>query len=107
MNRTSFGGGIAGLFTTVYPELIESLIAICPAMKTPIVTELSKRLMNGDYGALIPEDATQFTHLIELLTCQKVPFPRIIMQSLLEASYPEKKKVFLRKRKKLFIYKKQ
>lgn len=47
-------GAIAALFTSTYPECVENLILLCPAVKTPIPTITFQSVLNGDANILVP-----------------------------------------------------
>ena len=92
----SYGGAVAGLFAHDYPEIIENLVLLCPAMKTPIPTNATKKLMDGDYTSLIPQNGKQLANTLKLISVRfKVKYlPSKIMDSYINLSYtPQKRKL--------------
>lgn len=93
----SFGGAIAALFTHYYPENVQNLALLCPAIKTPILTETCKKLMNGQFDLLIPENGEQFITMIGLLCNKTQYYPQRIMQSFVNINFHPERQSLLKK----------
>ena len=81
----SFGGAVSMLFAHLYPELVENLLLLCPAIKTPIYTDAFKSLSNGDYSCLIPmsgDDLKSIAQLVSNKSRSSKFFPKKIMNSV-------------------------
>lgn len=93
----SFGGAVAALFAHTYPELVQNLALLCPAIKTPILTETCQQLIQGKYELLIPKNGEEFTTMIKLLTHKSMFFPYKIMQSYVNINFHLERQVLLKK----------
>ena len=94
----SFGGAVAALFTAMYPECVENLALLCPAIKTPIITDTCQELLNGNYNLLIPENGDQFIRMISLLCHKTQYYPHRIMQSFVNINFTPERQSLLKKR---------
>jgi len=94
----SFGGALAGLYAFYYPEMIAKLGLLCPAVKTPILTDTCKELIGGNYDLLIPKNGKQFVKMIQLLANKRQPYPERIMQSWVNLNFTKERQAILKKR---------
>jgi pimeloyl-ACP methyl ester carboxylesterase len=100
----SYGGAVAALFTFKYPECVRNLALLCPAIKTPIMTEACQRVMSGNYDLLIPETGEQFLNMIEQLSHKTQYFPKRIMQSYVNINFHPERQSLLKKSKIKYCY---
>ncbi len=94
----SFGGALAGLYSTAYPDSIVKLGLLCPAVKSPILTKTCKELLAGNYDLLIPKNGKQFVKMIRLLANKRQPYPERIMQSFVNLNFTKERQLILKKR---------
>ncbi len=102
----SYGGAVAGLFAHDYPEIIENLVLLCPAMKTPIPTNATKKLMDGDYSCLIPNSGSDLKNIALLVSnkSHSYPFfPKTIMNTFFDLHYPIEKRQLIQNRTIIFL----
>ena len=93
---------MAGLFAHYYPEYIHKLALLCPAIKTPILTETCQELLAGNFDLLIPKNGKQFIKMIGLLCQKQQMYPSRIMQSFVNLNFTLERQHILKKRN-LFI----
>jgi hypothetical protein len=93
------GGAVASLFAHDYPDLVSNLALVCPAMKTPVLSEVHNKLMDGDYTSLIPQNGKQLANTLKLISVRfKVKYlPSKIMDSYINLSYTPQKRQLLSK----------
>jgi len=58
-------GAIAGLFAASYPECVQYLGLLSPAVKTPLLTKTCEKLINGKYNLLIPTTGEEFAYMMK------------------------------------------
>lgn len=93
----SFGGAVAGLYAHDYPKYVSKLGLLCPASKTPVLTETCKKLINGKYELLIPTNGKEFCQMIALLACKPQHVPERIMHSYVNLCFTPDKRTNLKK----------
>jgi abhydrolase domain-containing protein 6 len=91
---TSLGGAIAALYASTYPQNLERITLICPAMKTPIETEFMKEVEAG-HCRLIPNNVDEMRHMMESCMYTKVKLHKQIILGFLQLRLP--KNEFFRK----------
>ena len=99
------GGAVAGLFAHDYPDIIQNLVLLCPAMKTPIPTTATKKLMEGDYSCLIPNSGNDLKNIALLVSnkSHSYPFfPKAIMNTVFDLHYPTEKRKLIQNRRIIF-----
>lgn len=93
----SYGGAVAALFAHYYPECIQNLALLCPAIRTPTLTNACQKVMNGHFNLLIPNNGKEFTEMIELLCTKTQYYPHRIMQSFVNINFHPERKNLLHK----------
>uniref|UniRef100_A0A0B7ABT1 acylglycerol lipase n=1 Tax=Arion vulgaris TaxID=1028688 RepID=A0A0B7ABT1_9EUPU len=78
---SSLGGAVAGLFTARYPERVEKLTMICPAMQTPVDSEFAIQLR---------EIVAKGTDNITTANCKLVPVDLPGIKAMLDACFYNK-----------------
>lgn len=100
-NRCSFGGAVASLFAYQFPESVAKLGLLCPAVKTPILTETCLQVVGGQFEHLIPKDGPDLSNICHLLTNdyhKSLPCSDTIMQSMVNVNYAPHRRQLLRQR---------
>lgn len=92
----SFGGSVAGIFAHTFPENVAKLGLLCPAVKSPILTDTCKQILNGDYITLIPHKGEDVIKMLNLLSAKRAFYPVRIMDSFVELNYTSEKKELLK-----------
>lgn len=100
----SMGGALAGVFSAEYPHLVDRVTMMCPAMKTPIETDVSKQIRHivesmletGSDDALqncplIPKTPEEMQWLLEFAQFHPVNVPKQIIQGALDMRKPYNK----------------
>lgn len=101
----SMGGALAGVFAAEYPHLVERVTMMCPAMRTPIETDVAVKirhivesiLESGSDDALhdcplIPRNPDEMQLLLDFAQYHKSTFmPKQIIQGALEMRRPYNK----------------
>ncbi|XP_041350447.1 monoacylglycerol lipase ABHD6-like isoform X2 [Gigantopelta aegis] len=106
---TSLGGAISGLYASRYPEQIERLTLICPAMKTPTESDffkqVDKAIEKGDEFtvhdcSLLPQDAEALQNMLDMCVYHKTKIDKQLLKGLVEIRKP-RNEFFLKMFKKL------
>ncbi|KAK3100994.1 hypothetical protein FSP39_000075 [Pinctada imbricata] len=95
----SMGGALAGLYAAEYPQNVERLTMMCPAMKTPVATEISLKIRqimeSGDEEKifkecpLIPRNAEEMQYMLDFAQFHKSSFiPKQILEGAVEMRRP-------------------
>ena len=71
-------------------------------MRTPILTELCQKVLDGKYNVLIPENGNDFISMINLLCFKTIRFPHKIMQAFVNINFTKRKNL-LEKGKPLIL----
>lgn len=101
----SMGGAIAGVFAAEYPEMVDRVSLMCPAMRTPIETEVAAKIRSIvqsilDSGSdealhncpLIPKNPDEMQLLLDFAQYHKPVFmPKQIIQGAVEMRRPYNK----------------
>ena len=87
------------MFAHYYPECVFNLALLCPAIRTPILTETCSNLMNGHYKTLIPTNGQEFIRMISLLCNKTQYYPKRIMQSFVNINFTPERQNLLKRRK--------
>jgi hypothetical protein len=67
------------------------LALLCPAIRTPIITELCQQVFDGNYNVLIPKNGSDFIAMIDLLCFKTIRFPHKIMQAFVNINFSKRK----------------
>lgn len=93
----SLGGAVVSLFTHYYPENVDKLCLMCPAIRTPTLSNTCQELLKGNYKHLMPRNGKEFTEMVALLSSKKTYYPEIIMQAWVDLNFTPKKMVVFEK----------
>jgi abhydrolase domain-containing protein 6 len=95
----SFGGAIVTYFTYLYPDMIENLCLLCPALtsRQSYMSEALKEIMNGNFKLLIPENGVDFRYMIEFLCSKPQYWPSRIYQAYVNLNFNITRQKLLRK----------
>jgi abhydrolase domain-containing protein 6 len=87
----SFGGAVAAFFTHKYPKNVKLLALLCPAIRTPIITELCQKVLDKNLNILIPQNGDDFITMVNILCFKTIRFPHKIMQAFVNLNYNKRK----------------
>jgi abhydrolase domain-containing protein 6 len=91
----SFGGGVAGIFASLYPNLVEKLVLLCPAVNTPVVTPAYAQLQAGNYKCLVPENGKDMIATLRLIADKTSYYPEKIMQTYVDLTFSLERRTLL------------
>jgi hypothetical protein len=93
---------VASLFAYHFPECVVKLGLLCPAVRTPILTEACLQVVDGQFEHLIPKDGVDLSNICHLLTNdyhKRFPCSDRIMQSMVNVNYAPRRQKLLRERR--------
>jgi hypothetical protein len=98
---------VASVFAYEFPEIVAKLCLLCPAVKTPILTETCLEVIDGKYEHLIPKTGNELSNMCHLLTNDYhkwLPFSDKLMQSMVNVNFTTDRQELLKKRNRLLQY---
>ncbi|XP_062593754.1 monoacylglycerol lipase ABHD6-like [Saccostrea cucullata] len=91
----SMGGAIAGLYAAEYPQVVDRVTMMCPAMRTPeqtsVAMEIQKAVESGDEDTILkdcplfPQSPDEMQYLLDFAQYHKSSFiPKQILQGVID-----------------------
>ena len=91
-----------GLFAYKYPEYLDRLALLCPAMKTPELSEAHQKILKNDYSNLIPLSGNHLIDIINYISNRNQFMPMKLMNSYFNIYYKKERRILLEKSRFLF-----
>jgi hypothetical protein len=70
---------------------VKLLALLCPAIRTPIITELCQKVLDKNLNILIPQNGDDFITMVNILCFKTIRFPHKIMQAFVNLNYNKRK----------------